>query len=222
VTGRFSRSDGRGFRDRCREAIGAERLDQQIFDAWVVAHDRRRVNIKKGTISSTRTRILEAEATAYAALLAALPQQCRIEAKVTETLAVSSDTNERVQRLEEQLVSVSSMIGDLHTVQIRGEALPGADSRAVIAQSRAMKNPWTTRVEVARATLKEQKMQEARDRTTELEELVDRRKLAHDELKKSKAAPKAKAAAKRASTRAKAKAKAEPQQSTLDAGFDVD
>jgi hypothetical protein len=46
VTGRFSRYDGWVFRDRCREAIEAETLDQQLFDAWSVAHDRRRVNIK--------------------------------------------------------------------------------------------------------------------------------------------------------------------------------
>ena len=85
MTGRFSKTEGREFRDRCRAAIEGQTLDQQLFDAWVVTHDRRRLNIKKGTISSTRARILNAEATSYAALLAALPQQCRIEAKVAET-----------------------------------------------------------------------------------------------------------------------------------------
>ena len=46
VTGRFRRYDGRVFRDRCREAIEAKTLDQHLFDAWSVAHDRRRGNIK--------------------------------------------------------------------------------------------------------------------------------------------------------------------------------
>jgi hypothetical protein len=95
VTGRFSRSDGREFRDRCRAAIEAGTLDQQLFDAWGVAHDRRRVNIKKGTNSSTRDRILEAEATSYDALLAALPQQDRIETAVAQNLKVSQDSNTR-------------------------------------------------------------------------------------------------------------------------------
>ena len=90
VTGRFRRYDGRVFRDRCREAIEAKTLDQHLFDAWSVAHDRRRGNIKtKGrwpTISSTRARIEQAEQQAYETLLAALPQQDRIEATVTQGL----------------------------------------------------------------------------------------------------------------------------------------
>ena len=139
VTGRFRRYDGRVFRDRCREAIEAKTLDQHLFDAWSVAHDRRRGNIKtKGrwpTISSTRARIEQTEQQAYETLLAALPQQDRIEATVTQGLGVATeglrvgcDTNERIHRLD-------GLVADMHTVTVQGQTVSGASPSVIATQA---------------------------------------------------------------------------------------
>ena len=139
VTGRFSRYEGWVFRDRCRAAIAAETLDQQLFDVWSVAHDRRRVNIKttgaKVTNSSHRARIEQAEQQAYETLLAALPYEDRIEATVTQGLEVATeglrvgcDTNERVRRLE-------GLVEDIHTVTVRGQTVSGASPSVIATQT---------------------------------------------------------------------------------------
>ena len=138
VTGRFRRYDGWVFRDRCREAIEAKTLDQHLFDAWRVAHNRRRANIKtKGrwpTISSTRARIEQAEQQAYETLLAALPQQDRIEATVTQGLGVATvglrvgcDTNERIRRLEG--------LEGMHTVTVQGQTVSGSSPSVIATQT---------------------------------------------------------------------------------------
>ena len=118
MTGRFSKTEGREFRDRCRAAIEGQTLSQELFDAWVETHDRRRLNIKKGTISSTRARILNAEATSYAALLAALPQQCRIEAKVAET---SGDVKELLVQSTATLDMTTDIKSDTGAIRAKQE-----------------------------------------------------------------------------------------------------
>ena len=157
MTGSFSRSEGREFRDRCRAAIEAGTLNQQLFDAWCAAHDLRRVNIKttgaRVTSSSTRARILEAEATSYAALLAALPQQCRIEAKVTETQAVSSDTNMEVKLVREQLETATSTLAgsveqsnDMHQMLCANPR--GADEELPVSRLESNKEARSLRAQI--------------------------------------------------------------------------
>ena len=56
----------------------------------------------KFTSSVTRD-LLELKAKAYAAPLAALPQQCRMKAKVTDTVELSRDSNDRLQQMQAQM-----------------------------------------------------------------------------------------------------------------------
>ena len=116
-------------------------MDANAVAAWEAAYKARTYNLKKGTLAETRANIIEKEAKTHDALLAALPQQDRIEATVTQGLAVATeslrigcDTNERLCRLE-------GLVKDMQAVTVRGQTLSGALASVTATQKAMLQSP---------------------------------------------------------------------------------